>query len=194
MSATSNPATVKETPGTVSVIDAATIERRLIENVSDLVKFEPGVYVESNLTRIGLNGFNIRGMGGNRVLTQVDGVETSEQFDFGPFNVHQFTLDLDTLKTAEIMRSSGSALYGSDALGGVVSFFTKDPADYLASHRFHAGAKALFDGRSDDAKREYRRGGRQQACAGVVVPQRCARARAGQSGRGVHGGRCAHGV
>ena len=81
---------VKETPGTVSVIDAETIERRLIENIADLVKFEPGVYIETNLTRIGLNGFNIRGIGGNRVMTQVDGVETSEQFDFGPFNVHQF--------------------------------------------------------------------------------------------------------
>jgi hemoglobin/transferrin/lactoferrin receptor protein len=151
VSATLNPATVREAPGTVSVIDARTIERRLIENVADLVKFEPGVYVESNLTRVGLNGFNIRGIGGNRVMTQVDGVETTEQFDFGPFNVHQFTLDLDTLKTAEIMRSAGSALYGSDALGGVVSFFTKDPADYLANQRFHLGAKTLFDGRSNDA-------------------------------------------
>jgi hemoglobin/transferrin/lactoferrin receptor protein len=148
VSATLNPATVKETPGTVSVIDAATIERRLVENVADLVTFEPGIYIESNLTRVGLNGFNIRGIGGNRVMTQVDGVETSEQFDFGPFNVHQFTLDLDTLKTAEIVRSAGSSLYGSDALGGVVSFFTKDPADYLAGQRFHIGAKALFDGRS----------------------------------------------
>jgi hemoglobin/transferrin/lactoferrin receptor protein len=150
VSATLNPATLKETPGTVSVIDARTIARRLIENSADLVKFEPGVYVETNLTRVGLNGFNIRGIGGNRVMTQVDGVETSEQFDFGPFNVHQFTLDLDTLKSAEIMRSAGSALYGSDALGGVVSLFTKDPADYLAGQRYHAGAKTTFDSRSDD--------------------------------------------
>ena len=35
-----------------------------------------GVYIESNLTRVGLNGFNIRGIGGNRVMTQIDGVET----------------------------------------------------------------------------------------------------------------------
>jgi len=151
VSATLNPGTVKETPGTVSVIDSGTIARRLIENVADLVKFEPGVYVETNLTRIGLNGLNVRGIGGNRVMTQVDGVETSEQFDFGPFNAHQFTLDLDTLKSAEIMRSAGSAVYGSDALGGVVSFFTKDPVDYLASQRFHFGAKTLFDSRAGDA-------------------------------------------
>jgi hemoglobin/transferrin/lactoferrin receptor protein len=150
VSGTLSPTTVKETPATVSVIDAETIARRLIENVADLVKYEPGVYIETNLTRVGLNGFNIRGIGGNRVMTQVDGVETSEQFDFGPFNVHQFTLDLDTLKTVEIMRSAGSALYGSDALGGVVSLFTKDPADYLNSRRFHLGGKTLFDGRSRD--------------------------------------------
>jgi hemoglobin/transferrin/lactoferrin receptor protein len=147
---TLNPVVVKETPGTVSVIDAETIQRRLIENVADLVKFEPGVYIDSNLTRGGLNGFNIRGIGGNRVMTQVDGVETSEQFDFGPFNVHQFALDMDTLESAEIVRSAGSSLYGSDALGGVVSFLTKNPADYLASRRFHFGAKTLFDGRSGD--------------------------------------------
>ncbi len=151
VSATLNPSVVRETPGTVAVIDDETIERRLIENVADLVKFEPGVYVETVANRVGLNGLNVRGIGGNRVMTQVDGVETSEQFDFGPFNVHQFALDLDTLKSAEIVRSAGSALYGSDALGGVVSFFTKDPADYLGSRAFHAAGKTGYDGRFDEA-------------------------------------------
>lgn len=151
VSATLGPATVKDTPGTVSVIDAATIQRRMIENVADLVKFEPGVYVDANVTRVGLNGFNIRGIGANRVMTRVDGVETSEQFDVGPFDVHQFTLDLDTLKSAEIIRSSASSLYGSDALGGVVSLFTKDPLDCLAGQRRHLGGKVLFDGRARDA-------------------------------------------
>ncbi len=131
VSATLRPAPVRETPGMVSVIDSETIEERLTQNFADLVKYEPGVYVENNVTRLGLNGFNIRGIGGNRVMTQVDGVQTSEQFDFGPFNIHQVGLDVDALKTVEIVRSANSALYGSDALGGVVSLFTKDPADYL---------------------------------------------------------------
>ena len=171
VSATLNPARIKDTPGTVSVIDAETIERRQIENVADLIKFEPGIYIESNLTRVGLNGFNIRGIGGNRVMTQVDGVETSEQFDFGPFNVHQFTLDLDTLKTAEIVRSSGSSLYGSDALGGVVSFFTKDPVDYLGGReQFHLGAKTSFDGRGDEGTGNIvLAGGRPRAQASLFV-------------------------
>ncbi|MET0556934.1 MAG: TonB-dependent receptor [Vicinamibacteria bacterium] len=172
VSATLNPTAVGDTPGTVSVIGAEQIERRLLENVADLVTFEPGVYVESNLTRIGANGFNIRGIGGNRVVTQVDGVETSEQFDFGPFNVHQFALDLDALKSVEIVRSSGASLYGSDALGGVVSFFTKDPADYLAGQSFHVAGKTTFDSRSDTASGNFVLAGggpRTQASAFVSV-------------------------
>ncbi len=150
VSATLRPAPVRDTPGMVSVIDSETIQERMIEDFSDLVKYEPGVYVENSVTRLGLNGFNIRGIGGNRVMTMVDGVQTSEQFDFGPFNVHQAGLDVDVLKTVEIVRSANSALYGSDALGGVVSLFTKDPADYLRDQRFYIGAKTTWDGRADD--------------------------------------------
>ena len=149
VSATLRPAPVKDTPGMVSVIDSETIQERLIENFADLVKYEPGVYVENNVTRLGLNGFNIRGIGGNRVMTRVDGVQTSEQFDFGPFNIHQVGLDVDALRSVEIVRSANSALYGSDALGGVVSLFTKDPADYLRGRRYHLGAKTTWDSRSD---------------------------------------------
>ena len=150
VSATLRPAPVRETPGTVSVIDSQTIQERLLENFADLVKYEPGVHVESNVTRLGLNGFNIRGVGGNRVMTQIDGIQTSEQFDFGPFNIHQVGLDVDALKSVEIVRSANSALYGSDALGGVVSLFTKDPADYLLGERFHVGGKTTWDGRAND--------------------------------------------
>ena len=151
ISANLGPAPVRDTPGVVSVIDGETIQERMIEDFSDLVKYEPGVYVENSVTRLGLNGFNIRGIGGNRVMTLVDGVETSEQFDFGPFNVHQAGLDVDVLKTVEIVRSANSALYGSDALGGVVSLFTKDPADYLRDQRFYVGGKTTWDSRAGDA-------------------------------------------
>ena len=148
VSATLRPAPVRDTPGVVSVIDGETIQERMVEDFADLVKYEPGVYVENSATRLGLNGFNIRGIGGNRVMTMVDGVQTSEQFDFGPFNVHQAGLDVDVLKTVEIVRSANSALYGSDALGGVVSLFTKDPADYLQGRRFHVGGKTSWDSRA----------------------------------------------
>ena len=148
--ATLRPTPVRETPGTVTVIDSDVIQGRQFETFADLVKYEPGVYVENNVTRLNLNGFNIRGIGGNRVMTQVDGVQTSEQFDFGPLSVHQVGLDLDALKSVEIVRGANSALYDSAALGGVVSLFTKDPTDYLGGRNFHVGAKMTWDGRAND--------------------------------------------
>ncbi|MEM9404943.1 MAG: TonB-dependent hemoglobin/transferrin/lactoferrin family receptor [Acidobacteriota bacterium] len=151
VTATQSPASLRETPGQVDVISEDEIQDQMFENLSDLVKFEPGVYVENDVTRLGLNGFNIRGIGGNRVLTQVDGIQASEQFDFGPFSVHNQGIDLDALKSVEIVRSAGSALYGSDALGGVVSLLTKDPKDYLGSENTYLGAKFTFDGRSQDS-------------------------------------------
>ena len=149
VTATLRPAPVRDTPGTVSVIDAETIQERLVQDAADLVKYEPGVYIENHVTRLGLNGFNIRGIGGNRVMTLVDGVQAAEQFDFGVFSVHQTSLDVDALQSVEIVRSANSALYGSDAVGGVVSLFTKDPADYLRGRRSHLGAKVTWDGRAD---------------------------------------------
>ncbi len=145
------PSPLRETPGQVSIVTDEDIEDQLFEDIADLVRYEPGVHVEGDSTRLGLNGFNIRGIRGNRVLTQVDGVRSAEQFDFGPFNVHQQAIDIDTLKSAEIVRSAGSALYGSDAVGGVISLITKNPSDYLGGGNRHVGLKAGFDGRSNDS-------------------------------------------
>ena len=117
VTATRGERTLRETPGQVSVVSAEEIADQGYRDATDLVRFLPGIYVDGDLTRLGTSGFNIRGIGGNRVATQVDGVPTSEQFDFGPFRVTQYALDLDLLESVEIVRSAGSSLYGSDALG-----------------------------------------------------------------------------
>lgn len=150
VTATKNERSLRETPGQVSVVDAQEIEEQGYRDVSDIVRFMPGVYVDGDLTRLGVSGFNIRGIGGNRVATQVDGVSTSEQFDFGPFRVTQYALDLDMLETVEVVRSAGSSLYGSDALGGVVAFRTRHPRSYLGGQPFHIGLRAGYDGRADE--------------------------------------------
>ena len=150
VTATRRPAPVGDIAGTASVIDGAVIQERLLENLSDLVKYEPGVYTENDVTRFGLNGINIRGIGGNRVLTQIDGVQTAEQFDFRLLGISQTGMDPDMLKSVEIVRSANSALYGSDALGGVLSLVTRDPADFLGGDSFHIGGKTTWDGRAND--------------------------------------------
>lgn len=150
VTATRGERTLRETPGQVSVVSAEEIADQGYRDVADLVRFLPGIYVDGDLTRLGTSGFNIRGIGGNRVATQVDGVPTSEQFDFGPFRVTQYALDLDLLESVEIVRSAGSSLYGSDALGGVVAFRTRHPRSYLAAGKSHIGLRAGYDGRADE--------------------------------------------
>jgi hemoglobin/transferrin/lactoferrin receptor protein len=116
----------------VTVIDERRIERELAQNIGDLVRYEPGVEVADQGSRFGLSGFSIRGIGGNRVQIEVDGVPTSDAFSIGSFsNASRDFVDVANLKQVEIIRGPSSALFGSDALGGVVSFVTKGPADYL---------------------------------------------------------------
>ncbi len=139
-----------EVAATVSVATAEDIERRLVRNIADLVRFEPGVTVAGG-GRFGLDGFTIRGIGGNRVLTLVDGVRVPDEFSFGPFlSSRRDFVDVDSLSRAEIARGPISALYGSDALGGVVAFTTKGPEDYVgADRRRHVEVKAGHSGADD---------------------------------------------
>lgn len=124
---------ITDVAGTVSVIGSDAIEENLIRDIRDLVRYEPGISVAGG-GRYGLDGFSIRGIGGDRVLTEIDGSPTSEEFSFGPFlSARRDFVDVDALKAVEIIRGPASSLYGSKALGGVVSFLTKDPADYLAA-------------------------------------------------------------
>ncbi|CAM2069498.1 TonB-dependent hemoglobin/transferrin/lactoferrin family receptor [Sulfidibacter corallicola] len=144
------PTKIKDTAVTVAVVSEKQVREQVATNSADLMRYEPGVFVSRDTTRLGLNGFNIRGIGANRVLTQVDGVRTAEQFAFGPLSVHQFQIDVDLIKSLEVVKSAGSSLYGSDALGGVVAFRTLDPVDVLGpggkdqAFRFKTGYNSDF--------------------------------------------------
>lgn len=150
VAATRSERALSETPGNVDVVAADEITELGHTGIADLVRYMPGVYVENDATRLGTSGFNIRGIGGNRILTQVDGVPTAEQFDFGPLSISQFQLDIDTLERVEVVRSAGSALYGSDALGGLVSLVTRSPQSYLGDSNQHLGLRVGWDGRADE--------------------------------------------
>ncbi len=122
--------TLDELSNKASVITAEDIEQYLHQDIRDLVRYEPGVTV-SGLGRFGLSGFNIRGIGGDRVLTLVDGAPIADEFSFGPaLSARRNYIDVDALKAVEIVRGPASSLYGSNAIGGLVTFITKDPSDY----------------------------------------------------------------
>ncbi|BDY06931.1 TonB-dependent hemoglobin/transferrin/lactoferrin family receptor [Ferrimonas sp. YFM] len=122
----------EEVPAAMMVVDAQQIDDRQMNNIADLVKYEPGVEVSGN-GRFGLQDVTIRGIGGNRVKIMIDGVDQINGYDSGTqfMRSSRNFVDIDSLKQVEVTKSPASSLYGSDAIGGVVAFTTKDPADYL---------------------------------------------------------------
>ena len=76
---------INDIAATIDVKTKDQIERELTQNIGDLFRFEPGISISGTGSRFGFDGFSIRGIGGNRVLTLVDGIRVSEEFSFGPF-------------------------------------------------------------------------------------------------------------
>jgi hemoglobin/transferrin/lactoferrin receptor protein len=152
ITATRAPQRAIDAPASISVITAAQLDDALAQDIKDAVRFEPGVSVRnqparfsaalSTIGRDGNAGFNIRGLEGNRVLIQTDGIRLPDSFSFGAQLVGRGDYaDLDLLKSVEILRGPASPLFGSDGLAGAVSFTTKDPEDFL-------GTDANFGGRA----------------------------------------------
>lgn len=131
--ATRTPSTLKNVAGTVTIIDQQQIDRQNDQDIRDLQRYEPGISVGNNPTRTGSTSFVIRGIGENRVLVQTDGVRVPDApQNSQPGTYFRDYVDLESVKRIEIVRGAASSLYGSNAIGGVVSYITKDPGDYLA--------------------------------------------------------------
>jgi len=153
---------VDDVPASVSIITAETIETNLVTDIKDLIRFEPGVSVPTSPARFsaalsgagrdGNSGFTIRGMGGNRVLIIQDGVRVPSGFSFGAQAVGRGGYnDLDLVKSVEILRGPASALYGSDGIGGAVSFISKDPSDFINSGETFGARGRVGYNSSDDS-------------------------------------------
>lgn len=149
--ATRTERSIADVPNTVDEIDRERMDQLLVNDLKDLFRYEPGVTVGSSFGRFGIGDIRIRGLGGNRVRIQTDGIAVPDAFSIGSFaSANRNFVDLDTLKRVEVVRGPTSSLYGSDALGGTVSFTTRDPSDYLkAGKDAYFGFKLGFDGEWD---------------------------------------------
>ena len=75
---------VDSVPSTVSVQTREQLDRQNVNNIKELVRYEPGVSVGGAGQRAGITGYNIRGIDGNRILTQIDGVELPNDSSAAP--------------------------------------------------------------------------------------------------------------
>ena len=146
-----NTQTLDKAAPNVSVIGRKTLNQASAQNLDDMVLYEPGVSVPSDNNRRGHAGINIRGIDGNRILMMVDGVRIPESYAGGGSNGAISGRDMvesDTLKQVDIVKGPYSALYGSDALGGVVNMVTLSPSDFVdAGKRGYFGLKHSYRGR-----------------------------------------------
>lgn len=136
ITATRQAQSVTLVPSTVNVVDRAQLDRQNVNTIKELVRDMPGVSVGGTGNRAGITGYNIRGIDGDRVLTQIDGVEIPNSFFNGPYaQTERNYVDPEIIKRVEVLRGPASALYGSNAIGGAVSYFTLDPDDIIKEGR-----------------------------------------------------------
>lgn len=184
VTATRAPVTIADAPATVTVIDAEQIADDLATDIRDLVRFEPGVTVRraparfgaalGSTGRAGNEDFNIRGIGGNRVLIQVDGIRSPQGFSFGAQDVGRGNAtDIGLVKSVEILRGPASAFYGSDGLSGAISFTTSDPEDVIAPGEAVGGfVRAQFSSADTEFAETVAIAGRSGAFSGMLAYSR----------------------
>lgn len=127
----------------LTIIDAEEMESRHTRVLSDLLRDVPGVAVSRFGAEGGQTQVRIRGSEANHTLVLVDGVKASDpyydEFDFA-------TLIADDVASVEVLRGQQSALYGSDAIGGVISYRTLTGREAPGlSARVEGGSFTTFD-------------------------------------------------
>ena len=108
----------------VTVVDAAQIESQQRKSLPDVLKDVPGLNIVRTGGEGGQTSVFTRGTNSNHTKILVDGIDVSDP------STPNDTFDLGKLSAAdiakvEVLRGPGSGLYGSDAIGGVISVITK---------------------------------------------------------------------
>lgn len=120
VSATRTEARTDETPSSAFVISANELARAQRINLFDALRFSPGVTVAQTGQRGGGASLSVRGGEPNHNKVLIDGVPVNEaggSYDFAD-------LTADNVARVELIRGSQSAIYGSDAMTGVLQLFT----------------------------------------------------------------------
>jgi vitamin B12 transporter len=116
------PAIVSESAAAITLIGRAELDRAAF--VVDALAAAPGVTINQTGAFGGASAVRIRGASGGQTLVLVDGVPVNDATS--PGGAYNFaTLDPDAVERIEILRGAQSVLWGSDAIGGVVSIITR---------------------------------------------------------------------
>lgn len=126
VTATKTPSSTRTVPASVEVVEGEALERLQPNSLDDILRTLPGVTTIGG-SRNTAELPQIRGLGSDRIIIRQDG--TRQNFQSG--HKGRVLANPALLKRVEVVKGPGSALYGSGALGGVLSVETKDAADFL---------------------------------------------------------------
>lgn len=132
VTATRTQMTVKETPSTVQVIDSKKLEQTQAKTLRDALKGALGVNVFNDFQ--GRSNVSIRGSESRHVLIMVDGKRLGGELSYNSANAWDVDrIRMEDVEKVEIIRGPAGALYGSDAMGGVINVITKTPDKTFAT-------------------------------------------------------------
>ena len=115
----------RDIPQTIVNISASAIAFENPQTSADLLESTGNVYIQKS--QLGGGSPMIRGFSTNRLLITVDGVRMNNAIFRGGNLQNVISVDPFTVQNTEITLGAGSVVYGSDAIGGVMSFYTKKP-------------------------------------------------------------------
>ena len=145
VTATRTEKKVDDAPAKVTVITKEEIERYHIKTIDDALRHEVGVYIKrsnpisESTAKVIMRGFS----GQDQVLVLLDGVPVNEGY-FG--GVNWDTINIKSVERIEVTRGGGSALYGGNAMGGVINIVTSKPKKLEAE---------IYGGYGSDATYKY---------------------------------------
>lgn len=112
-----------EVPQQIEIIGNNEIQFVNPQTTSDLVKNSGLAFVQ--MSQMGGGSVVLRGFEANKIALVVDGVKLNNAIYRGGHLQNILTIDNSMLEKMEILYGAGSVIYGSDALGGVIHFYTK---------------------------------------------------------------------
>jgi hemoglobin/transferrin/lactoferrin receptor protein len=115
----------KDIPNKIASIDAREIAFVSPQTSADLLQNSGKVFVQKS--QLGGGSPMIRGFATNRLLLSVDGVRMNNAIFRGGNVQNIISIDPFNVKNTEVIFGPGSVIYGSDAIGGVMNFYTKKP-------------------------------------------------------------------
>jgi len=145
VSAYRTPALQLDVGSTVSTIDRQVIEDRQTIFITDLLQDIPGLAVSRTGNFGAQTAIRIRGAEANHVLVRIDGIEVNDPAADDSFAFAHLTAN--DIEHIEVVRGPQSAVWGSDALAGVIDITTRRSTDRLSSDMFiEAGSFDTFNG------------------------------------------------